>query len=115
MFGRLPKLAGSRKLVAQLIDHIPAALDTDVVVVHAEALRSAARSFADELLKEILVTRRAARLTVECASEKLAFYLARSANALGVTDRLMIVNHSPDCLREINAESGFGEYWEHEG
>jgi hypothetical protein len=86
----LPKLAGGRQLVVKLLDHIPTELSTCEVVVHAEALVSAAPSFADELCKEILVTRCAARLTVKDPSTKLAFYLRRSANARGVSDRLQI-------------------------
>ena len=92
----LPELAGSRQLVVQLLDHIPVDLDGIEVVVHAEALISAAPSFADELCKEILVTRRADRLTIASASPKLTFYLRRSAEARGVLDHLVIAESSAD-------------------
>jgi hypothetical protein len=90
----LPKLAGGRRLVLQLLDHIPTDLRSAEVIVHAEDLVTAAPSFADELCKEILVTRCAARLTVEDASEKLAYYLERSANARQVSDRLVLPGRS---------------------
>jgi len=96
----LPKLAGGRQLVVKLLDHIPTELSTSEVIVHADGLVSAAPSFADELCKEILVTRQAARLTVDQASHKLAFYLRRSANARGVSDRLVL----NDC-GELSADS----------
>jgi len=84
----LPKLAGGRQLVVKLLDHIPTDLGNCVVVVHAEELVSAAPSFADELCKEILVTRSAKRLVVKNSSAKLAFYLSRSASARGVSGQL---------------------------
>lgn len=90
-------------MVASLLDHIPTDLDNDQVVVHADGLVSAAPSFADELCKEILVTRRAALLTVDCASPRLAFYLHRSANARGVLDRLVILNGESDCTKTHGA------------
>jgi F420-0:gamma-glutamyl ligase len=99
----LPKLVGSRQLVARLLEHIPTDLGDDEVIVHAETVVSAAPSFVDELYKEILVTRRAALLTVECASERLAFYLERSANARGVRDRL-VVDRSPDYAARVQAD-----------
>jgi hypothetical protein len=70
--------------------HIPTDLRPNEVIVHAEDLVTVAPSFADELCKEILVTRCAMRLTVEGASEKLAYYLERSAKARGASNRLII-------------------------
>ncbi|RIS59125.1 hypothetical protein D2E46_07210 [Mycobacteroides abscessus] len=92
----LPTLAGSRHSVVRLLDHIPTDLNDVEIVVYANDLVSAAPSFADELCKEILVTRCAARLVVESASERLAFYLERSAHARGVADRLVVTDRLAD-------------------
>ena len=91
----LPRLAGSRGLVVRLLADAPLDLSGAAVVVDAVGLESAAPSFADELCKQLLVERRASHLTVRHASEKFQHYLARSATARGVAERITIEPRTP--------------------
>jgi hypothetical protein len=94
----LPRLAGSRELVLRLLAPLPPTLHGTSVEVGAQGLASAAPSFVDELVKEILVNRDAKRLTVRHASERLAHYLKRSAKNRGVGDKLVVY------LRDVGLE-----------
>ena len=86
----LPRLAGSRDLATRLTADLPAKLGRSRVEVNAESLASVAPSFADELVKQILVNRGARELTVLTASDRFAHYLARSANNRGVRAKLVV-------------------------
>ncbi len=86
----LPKLAGSRDMVLRLLVDIPHDLSQAVLVVDASNLASAAPSFADQLCKEVLQTRSAHRLEVRGASERFRHFLTRSADARGLSDRLLL-------------------------
>ncbi|AMY53433.1 hypothetical protein A3L23_02089 [Rhodococcoides fascians D188] len=86
----MPRLAGSRGLVASLLDELPADLTGCSVTIDAEPLASAAPSFADQLCKEILATRNANRLDVLAASPRFEAYLVRSADIRGLADRLFV-------------------------
>ena len=84
-----PALAGSRCRAKLVVLDLPADLSGAEVVLNCRHLLAAAVSFADQLVKEILVTRRAHRLRVVEASEtEFLDQLRGRAAAHGVADRL---------------------------
>lgn len=64
----------------------------DDVLLNCRGTAIATPSFADEVLKQVLIERQAASLTVENAPERLAGLLERAAVRLGVGDRLHVTS-----------------------
>ncbi|MGU3650713.1 hypothetical protein [Mycolicibacterium sp. A43C] len=86
-----PALAGSRPRAQQLLAGLPADLSGKVVQLHCGSLIAAAASFADEIVRTILVDRRAARLEVTSVSDReFVDYLRERAQVHHVQDRLQI-------------------------
>lgn len=84
-----PSLAGSRRRAQRVIAHLPDDLSGAEVVLNCRGLLAAAVSFADELVKQILVVRGAALLrVVEVSDAEFVNYLKARAKAQGVSDRL---------------------------
>ena len=86
----MPRLAGTRERAVNLTQGLPADLHDAVVSIDASDVVAAAQSFADELCKQILEVRHAARLEVHCATPRFANYLNSSAQVRGLTDRLSV-------------------------
>lgn len=83
-----PPLAASRQQARDLFSALAADLSLEVVHLEAAALKAAAPSFVDELVRVALVDRRASRLVLEAASPRLAELADRFANNHAVRDRL---------------------------
>ncbi|KQX74488.1 hypothetical protein [Aeromicrobium sp. Root472D3] len=75
----LPRLAGSRSAARSLVRQADGPLEGGIVIVDCRELRSAPPSFADELVKAILVEGCAASLTLRDASEEFIRYVRESA------------------------------------
>ncbi|MCP9276554.1 hypothetical protein [Mycolicibacterium arenosum] len=86
-----PVLAGSRPRAQQILKDLPSDLSQAVVELHCESLIAAAASFADEIVRSILVDRRARRLVVTGVSdEEFVGYLRDRADVHNVADRLQV-------------------------
>jgi hypothetical protein len=88
-----PVLAGSRPRAQQLLAELPPNLSGQVVQLHCDLLIAAAASFADEIVRELLVLRDAKFLVVTGASdEEFIDYLSERAQVHGVADRLQVLS-----------------------
>jgi hypothetical protein len=89
----VPTLVGSRVMAAQLLESARAAaghsLAGERVVLNCRDLRSGSPSFADEVVRRALVEGGAAELVVMGADEQFYEYLARSAMAHNVSERVL--------------------------
>ena len=85
-----PKLVSSRDQARELTAGLPGDLSGTVVLVDCSALQASTPSFADELVKAVLVDRRGSRLVVEGAPERTVELVRRAAENRGVSDRLEI-------------------------
>lgn len=86
-----PSLAGSRDKAQQLLSRLPHDLSNAEVVLDCGGLLAATVSFADELVHEILVVRRARALRVVHVSDvEFSEYLAQRATEHEVSDRLSV-------------------------
>lgn len=88
-----PALAGSRPRAQQLLVELPDDLTGSAVQLHCESLIAAAASFADEIVRTILVERRAELLEVTNVSDQeFITYLRERAAVYGVGDRLQVLS-----------------------
>lgn len=88
-----PALAGSRPRAQQLLIDLPADLTGQAVQLHCESLIAAAASFADEIVRTILVDRKAERLEVTSVSDQeFITYLRERAELYGVSGRLQVLS-----------------------
>ncbi|OMC02466.1 hypothetical protein A5733_02160 [Mycobacterium sp. NS-7484] len=88
-----PALAGSRPRAQQLLANLPPNLSGSVVQLHCELLIAAAASFADEIVRELLVLRDAKLLVITGASDQeFIEYLRERASVHGVADRLQVLS-----------------------
>lgn len=86
-----PVLAGSRPRAQQLLAKLPADLRGQIVRLHCDSLIAAAASFADEIVRTVLVDRAAERLEVTSVSDQeFIGYLQDRAQVHGVADRLQV-------------------------
>ena len=86
-----PALAGSRPRAQQLLVELPDDLTGSAVQLHCESLIAAAASFADEIVRTILVDRKAELLEVTSVSDQeFITYLRERAEFYGVADRLQV-------------------------
>lgn len=74
----------AQELVSQLDDD----LSENSVTVDWSALLTTSASFTDELVKQLLVERRATLLSMRGASERVTFLVRRSARNRKVDDRI---------------------------
>jgi hypothetical protein len=88
-----PALAGSRPRAQQLLVELPNDLTGSAVQLHCESLIAAAASFADEIVRTILVDRKAELLEVTSVSDQeFITYLRERAEVYGVADRLQVLS-----------------------
>lgn len=88
-----PVLAGSRPRAQKLLAELPNDLTGQVVRLHCGSLVAAAASFADEVVRTVLVDRGAKGLEVTNVSDQeFKSYLRQRAEVHGVTDRLHFVS-----------------------
>lgn len=88
-----PALAGSRPRAQQLLVDLPHDLTGSAVQLHCESLIAAAASFADEIVRTILVERHAQLLEVTNVSDReFITYLRERAEVYGVGDRLHVLS-----------------------
>lgn len=88
-----PVLAGSRPRAQQIVKKLPLDLSRHVVRLECDSLVAAAASFADEVVRTILVERHAKRLEVAAVSDQeFIEYLRERAAVYGVADRLQVLS-----------------------
>ncbi|GAB09931.1 hypothetical protein GOARA_048_01330 [Gordonia araii NBRC 100433] len=86
-----PSLAGSRDRAQELLAELPSDLSNSEVILDCHGLLAATVSFADELVQEVLVRRKAQALhAVRVTDQEFADYLVRRADVHGVSDRLTV-------------------------
>lgn len=86
----MPQLSGGRKRAIAMIAaaNIPTDLTGAEVSVDCRQLRAGTESFADELVRTVLVDRNAERLRADNVTEKFSAYLIAAAEFYAVRDRL---------------------------
>lgn len=86
-----PMLTGLRSQARELVDaaEIPADLSESDVVLDGHRTLAATPSFADEIVKILLVERHARSLTVRVAGREFTQWLENAANVHQVKDRLI--------------------------
>lgn len=86
-----PLLSGSRARARQLLAQLPADLAGTVVHLCCEQLVAASASFADEIVRCVLVEGRAQRLELSCDSGgSLSAMVCSRARSRGVLDRVQV-------------------------
>lgn len=85
---RLPRVVGTRPAVAPFLTDVPTDLRGQQVVLDSRALLSGTPSFADEMVRAVLVDRAADELVVLGATSDFASDLTASARDHGVLDRV---------------------------
>jgi hypothetical protein len=89
----LPQLSGGRKRAVALLDaaNVPASLRGLRVEVDCRQLRAGTESFADELVRTILVDRGADQLVVTNVVGTFASYVKSAGETHAVSDRLSVL------------------------
>lgn len=85
---KLPRVVGTRPAVAPFLAEVPTDLHGERVVLDSRALLSGTPSFADEMVKAVLVDRGADELVVLGANSDFAADVTTSARDHGVLDRV---------------------------
>lgn|SRR5689334_4133312 len=90
----LPQLSGGRARVAALVESakLAANLRGAKVVVDCRQLRAGTESFADELVRTVLVDRQAEHLQIINVSGDFIGYLDAAGKTHGVSDRMTITS-----------------------
>ncbi len=83
--------SGSRDHARDLLADLPSQMAGVSVVLDCTSLIVGTPSFLDEIVKEVLVVRRADRLEVIGGSARIAALIERAAANRGVADRLSVV------------------------
>jgi hypothetical protein len=83
-----PKLVSSRHQARELTASLADDLSDTAVMVDCAALQASTPSFVDELVKAVLVDRRAGGLLLKGAPERTVELARRAAQNRGVLDRL---------------------------
>ncbi len=91
----LPRVVGTRPAVAPFLVGVPTDLHGERVTLDCRALLSGTPSFADEMVKVLLVERGADGLVVLGANEEFAADLLASAREHGVADRVDLKEGAP--------------------
>lgn len=87
-----PSRAGSRDQARAWLEALPQDLSSSDVLVDCSHVLASAPSFVDELVKIILVERKAARLLLSQAPDRTREYAERSAKNRDVDSRLIAVS-----------------------
>jgi hypothetical protein len=86
-----PMLAGSRPRAQQILAKLPSDLSGHAVRLDCGSLVAASASFADEIVRTILVDLHAEELEVTSVSDQeFIGYLRERAEVYGVADRLQV-------------------------
>jgi hypothetical protein len=85
-----PKLVSSRQQARELTATLAEDCSGTVVMVDCSALQASTPSFVDELVKAVLIDRRADRLLIKGAPGRTAALARRTAENRGVIERLEI-------------------------
>ena len=91
-----PVKSRSREQAQEITSVLPASLADAAVLLDCQDTAIATPSFTDEVLKQILVERRASSLTVVNAPRRFAELLLRAAVRLRIDDRLHIASADRD-------------------
>jgi hypothetical protein len=83
-----PKLVSSREQARDLTANLPADLSEVAVLLDCSALQASTPSFVDELIKAVLVERKAAQLVLRHAPDRTVELAQRAAGNHGVAERL---------------------------
>lgn len=83
--------AGSREHARRLVADLPAEMEGASVVLDCNVLVVGTPSFLDEIVKEILVMRRADHLEVVGSTSRVAALARRAAVNRNVADRLTVI------------------------
>jgi hypothetical protein len=86
----LPRLVGSRESADQLLESLSPQARHERVVLNCRELLAASPSFADEIVKLVLVEGRASELVVLGADDEFVSYIRQSAEAHHVTSQVAI-------------------------
>jgi hypothetical protein len=84
----MPERLGSREQARELLASLPKELGGVEIIVDFESARSTRPSFVDEVVKIVLVERRANRLVLSQAPPTTCAFAERSALSRSVIDRL---------------------------
>jgi hypothetical protein len=90
----LPERAGSRSEAQDLLRELSRDLSGAVVRLDGSHLGAGSSSYMDELVKEVLEVRRAAKLILEDVTERAAGFATSSAARRHVSDRLQLTTRS---------------------
>jgi hypothetical protein len=86
----LPRIVGTRPSARALLREVPTRLDGEDVVLDCRGLVDGTASFADEMVKAVLVDRTAASLVALGPGQDFATDLAAAAHDHGVLDRFRL-------------------------
>ena len=89
---RLPRLAGTREAVGDLLaeQQVAPSLAGEELVVLCRDLASGSTSFADQLVKEVLEQRGASAIVLVGAPSRFVALVQESAQRRGVADRVRV-------------------------
>lgn len=96
---RLPRLVGTREAVVDLLDeqHVPRALDAADVVVFCDDLATGSASFADELVRQVLIERDGGGLVLVGAPQSFWARILESARRRDVVGRVTLKSAAEAC------------------
>jgi len=89
-----PAHAGSREQARALVAGLPDDLGGSVVALDCSELTVGSPSFLDEIVKEVLIVRKADLLDVISTSQRARTLLQRAAHNRNVVDRLRFELHA---------------------
>jgi hypothetical protein len=85
-----PEHAGTRDQATDLLSVLPKDLEGEQVVLDASPLVVGSPSFLDEVVKQLLVERKAESLQIVGGSERARTHLRRAAENRNVRERLQV-------------------------
>jgi hypothetical protein len=91
----LPQLVAGRDLADAMVNRLDGDIRGETVALDCRALVSGSPSFASQIVHRVLAEGDAHSLVVVGAPTRFAKYLADSANALAVGDRLDLTGNMP--------------------
>jgi len=86
----VPEHAGSRDQAKELLARLPGDLSGRTIVLDCSRLAVSTPSFLDEVVKILLLDRRAKRLDLIEANERTELHVQRSAQNRGVAQRVTV-------------------------
>lgn len=86
----VPHLVTSRRQAQEMLAGIPDDLHDCEVILDCSGVQASPPSFVDEVVKIVLVDRKALRLRLRSVPERAATYAEQAAQRRGVVDRLEV-------------------------